>query len=150
MMRKIHPYAGGLALLLVLSFWLSTAVSEASGDHALVATVKTAILYAMALLIPAMAMVGASGMMMGARSSDPVVARKRQRMPLIAANGLLVLVPSAVFLQGRAVAGDFSNDFILVQGLELMAGAMNILLLYLNMKDGLEIAARRRQVRRPA
>lgn len=150
MMRKIHPYAGGLALLLVLSFWLSTVVSEASGDHALVATVKTVILYAMALLIPAMAMVGASGMVMGTRSSDPAVARKRQRMPLIAANGLLVLVPSAVFLQARAVAGDFSNDFILVQGLELMAGAMNILLLYLNMKDGLEIAARRRQVRRPA
>jgi hypothetical protein len=63
-------------------------------------------------------------------------------MPFIALNGLLVLVPCAVFLHARAVAGDFGGVFALVQGIELLAGAANLALMGLNLRDGLALAGR--------
>ena len=74
---------------------------------------------------------------------------KRRRMPIVAANGLFVLVPSAIFLAVRAQAGDLDGVFYAVQAIELAAGAVNILLLGLNMRDGIRLAARRRLSARP-
>jgi hypothetical protein len=48
-----------------------------------------------------------------------------------------VLVPSALFLAYKARAGAFDASFYAVQVLELVAGATNITLLSLNMRDGL-------------
>jgi hypothetical protein len=69
-------------------------------------------------------------------------------MPLIAANGVLVLIPSALFLAFKARAGEFDTSFYAVQALELAAGAANIALLGLNMRDGLKMKSwlRRRPV----
>lgn len=67
-------------------------------------------------------------------------------MQVAALNGLAVLIPSAVFLALRAQAGLFDTAFVLVQGLELIAGAVNITLLGRNMRDGLALR-RRRQAR---
>ena len=64
-------------------------------------------------------------------------------MKLIAANGLLILLPSAVFLAMRAQAGLFDTAFYTVQVLELAAGATNITLLGLNMRDGMQLRKRR-------
>ena len=71
-----------------------------------------------------------------------------KRMRTIAANGILILIPSALFLAAKARAAEFDNAFSLVQALELIAGATNIALLALNMRDGLRIKGRFR--RRPA
>jgi hypothetical protein len=60
-------------------------------------------------------------------------------MRIIAANGLLVLVPSAVLLSSLADAGRFDTLFTIVQAIELTAGAVNIALLSLNMHDGLSL-----------
>ncbi|CRI66833.1 conserved exported hypothetical protein [Thiocapsa sp. KS1] len=65
-----------------------------------------------------------------------MVERKRRRMAFIAANGLLVLVPSALFLSFKAQAGEFDGAFFGVQALELIAGAVNLVLLGLNLRDG--------------
>lgn len=43
MTRTIHPIAGGIALLMILTFWLSTAISELFAGAATVTTVKTLI-----------------------------------------------------------------------------------------------------------
>ena len=64
-------------------------------------------------------------------------------MKWIAANGLLILVPSAVFLALRTGAGQFDTAFYAVQGLELVAGATNLTLLILNMRDGRALGRRR-------
>ncbi len=69
-------------------------------------------------------------------------------MPLIAANGVLVLIPSALFLASKARAAEFDAGFYAVQALELVAGATNITLLGLNMRDGLKMKGRLH--RRPA
>ena len=70
-------------------------------------------------------------------------------MPVIALNGILILVPSAFFLAARAGAGQFDTAFYAVQAVELLAGAVNIALMSLNMRDGFAMTrqAAERQVR---
>ena len=65
-------------------------------------------------------------------------------MPFIAGNGLLILIPSALFLASKANSAEFDAIFYAVQALELGAGAANIILLGLNMRDGLKIKGRLR------
>lgn len=141
---KIHIIAAALALLTISTFWVSTLLSELLGDHALITSVKTGVLYGMLILIPSMATAGATGASLGRGWKLPQVARKSKRMKVIAANGLLILLPSAIFLAIRAQAGLFDTWFHAIQVLELVAGATNITLLTLNMRDGRAMGARRR------
>lgn len=143
--RTIHLIAGVLGFLTIGGFWSATVASELVGDRATIATVKQGILWGMLVLIPAMAAVGGTGFSLGGRSTAPIVAAKRRRMPVIALNGLLVLVPSAFFLAGRAAAGQFDAIFFTVQAIELVAGAVNIDLMGLNMRDGLRLTAKQRR-----
>jgi len=64
---------------------------------------------------------------------------------LIAANGMLILVPCAIFLDRWAAAGTFDATFYLVQGLEFLAGATNLGLMGLNIRDGLRMSGRFRK-----
>ena len=143
MTRIIHPVAGTLALALIGLFWLSTALTEAFGSLGAITAVKTAIPWGFILLIPALAATGLSGFRLAGRSHAPLVAAKRRRMPLIAANGLLILIPCAFYLAAKAGAGEFDTRFLAVQAAELTAGALNIALLSLNLRDGLRLARRR-------
>lgn len=144
MIGKVHLAAGILAFALIVTFWSSTIAAEAFGSVAMVASVKAAILWGMLLLIPAMAAVGGTGFRLGDKSTAPVIARKRRRMPVIALNGLFILVPAAFFLAARAGAGRFDAAFYAVQGLELVAGAINIMLMSLNIRDGFAMTRKRR------
>lgn len=145
MVKTIHPIAGGVALCTIACFWLSTAISELFLGAAAVTTVKTLIPWGFFLLVPALAAAGGSGFRLGRGWRGPLVGAKRKRMPFIAANGVLILIPSALFLASRAEAGAFDTAFYLVQGVELLAGAANIALLGLNMRDGFRLTNRPRQ-----
>ncbi|WP_324752043.1 hypothetical protein [Roseovarius sp. Pro17] len=68
-------------------------------------------------------------------------------MPFIAANGLLILIPSALYLSFKAQTEVFDMGFYTIQKLELIAGAVNITLLGLNMRDGMRMKGKLR--RRP-
>lgn len=142
MKPRIHAFAGALALLTICTFWSATAISELFGDTADIAAVKNGILIGMLVLIPAMATAGATGFSLAKGWRSPAVQRKKLRMKIIAANGILVLVPSAVFLASKAGAGAFDAAFVTVQAIELIAGAANITLLSLNMRDGLALHRR--------
>ena len=61
------------------------------------------------------------------------------------AAGLLVLVPCALVLNRWAAAGAFDAMFYAVQALELVAGAVNLTLMGLNIRDGLRISGRLRR-----
>jgi len=139
MLKIVHPVAGGVALLTIATFWLSTVISELSGSQALIASVKTTIPWGFLLLIPALAAAGGTGVLMSKGSRVGLVGTKFKRMPFIAGNGILVLIPSALFLASKANAGEFDTNFYLVQALELVAGGVNITLLGLNMRDGLKL-----------
>lgn len=91
MMKMIHPVAGALGLAMILSFWLSTLLSELFADAATVTTVKTLIPWGFLILVPALALAGMSGFRLGKTWRGPVVSQKRKRMPIIAANGILIL-----------------------------------------------------------
>jgi hypothetical protein len=142
MIKQLHPIAGIVAFLTILCFWLSTAVVELGGNQANIAAVKLGILWGFLLLIPSIALAGASGFKLGGQSQRPDVVSKRRRMPLIAFNGIVILVPCAIFLQQRASAGLFDQTFTVVQALELAAGAVNLALLGLNIRDGFRLSRR--------
>jgi hypothetical protein len=144
MKSKLHGLLGAIALLCILSFWISTVVSELFLGLEQVTTVKQAILTGMWVLIPAMAATGGSGLALGKGRGGRLVGVKSLRMRWVAANGLLVLLPSAWVLAGWAEAGRFDTAFYALQGVELLAGAVNITLLVLNFRDGLRLSGRLR------
>ncbi len=147
MIKIIHPVAGVLAILTIATFWLSTALTELFASQAVVTAVKTAIPWGFLLLVPALAAAGGSGFALAKGRRAGLIGVKVKRMPLIAANGVLVLIPSALFLAYKARAGEFDMTFYAVQALELVAGAANITLLGLNIRDGLKMKGR---LRKPA
>ncbi len=142
MTKVIHPIAGAVALLTIATFWLSTVISELSGSTPFVTAVKTAIPWGFLLLIPALAATGASGSGLAKGARGGLIGSKRRRMPVIAGNGLLILIPCALFLAAKARAGEFDASFYTVQALELVAGATNLTLLGLNMRDGFRVTGR--------
>ncbi len=142
MKTRIHAIAGAIGLLMILLFWTSTVLSELFGSYETIASVKGWILYGMIILVPAMAIVGGSGMSLGAGRSEQIVSAKKKRMPIIAANGLLILVPMAFILEAKASAGTFDTMFYVLQGVELIAGATNLVMMGLNMRDGLKLTGR--------
>jgi len=139
MKKAIHPIAGALALVILATFWLSTAVAEMSGSQAAVVAIKTAIPWGFLLLIPALAATGGTGFALSRGRRGGLLDAKIKRMPWIAVNGLLILIPAALFLSFKAQAGEFDMRFYAAQALELVAGATNITLLSLNMRDGLKM-----------
>lgn len=145
MTKIIHPLAGAAAILTIVTFWLSTAFSELFASEATVIAVKTTIPWGLLLLIPALMLTGGSGFALAKGRRAGLVSAKIKRMPLIAANGILILIPAALFLASKASAAEFDTAFYAVQALELIAGGANIVLLGLNMRDGLMMKGRLRR-----
>ncbi|CUH42287.1 hypothetical protein [Ruegeria atlantica] len=145
MIKSIHPIAGIIGFLTIFMFWTSTLYSELFATHATVAAVKSMIVSGLFILVPAMVIVGASGMSLGRRRKDAPALAKKKRMPIIAMIGLLILVPAALFLNAKASAGSFDISFYAVQVVELLAGATNLTLMGLSIRDGRAMTARRRR-----
>lgn len=145
MIKVIHPAAGALAMLTIAIFWVSTFVSELAGSQALIVAVKTAIPWGFLILVPALAAAGGTGFNLARGRRTGLIGSKVKRMPFIALNGIFVLIPAAFFLAHKAQAGEFDVSFYGVQVLELFAGAANLTLLALNMRDGLKMKGRFRR-----
>jgi hypothetical protein len=141
---RIHAAAGVVATLCILGFWSSTVIAELFLSPQVIVLVKRSILDAMWLLIPAMAVTGASGFALARGRAGRLLEQKKRRMPFIAANGLLVLLPAAIYLHAKAFAGEFDAAFYGVQTVELLVGAINLSLLGANLLDGLRLAGRLR------
>ncbi len=142
MLRRIHPVAGIIAFLTILTFWSSTVVAELFGSVETITFVKQAIPWGFLMLVPALAITGASGFWLAGTSSEPTIVRKKRRMPVIAGNGLLILIPVALYLGRLASRGEFDGLFYGVQAVELVAGAVNLTLMSLNIRDGLRLTGR--------
>ena len=138
-LRQIHLTAALSSCLLIVAFWSSTVLSELFLSYQAVANVKQVIVYALIVQVLSMVITGVTGMKMGRRSKNKRIAAKRKRMPIIALNGLLILIPCAVFLNMRASVGAFDGVFYGVQVVELVAGMVNFSLMVCSMKEGWEI-----------
>jgi len=108
-----------------------------------VAAVKHAIAYyGLIPLVILMAGTGGSGFVLAKGRKGRLVDGKRKRMPKIGANGLIVMIPCALFLNGKAAAGEFDTAFYVVQVIELVVGALQLSLLGRSFRDGLQLAGR--------
>jgi hypothetical protein len=145
---RVHFAAALLATVTIALFFSSTIVVEAVGGHPAVARVKSLIVVpGLLVLVPAIAVTGGTGFVLSRRWQGPLVARKKRRMPVIAANGLLILVPAAIVLD-RWAAAAFDTRFYVVQAVELLAGGTNLTLMGLNIRDGFRLSGRFRPSRR--
>lgn len=137
-----HAFAGAAAMLTIASFWTSTLISEAFMDQAAVAAVKQWIVYGLFLLVPFMAATGGSGFVLSKSRSGSLLERKKRRMAVIGANGLLLMIPMAIFLNGKASAGEFDALFYAVQIIELLVGIIQLTLMGMNFRDGLRLTGK--------
>ncbi|MGI9318347.1 MAG: hypothetical protein ACR2QW_13545 [bacterium] len=143
MKKNIHFTAGLLATLVIATFFTSTIIVELFGSSSAVTTVKSLIVMpGLFILIPAIAATGGTGFALSKSREGRLVLAKKNRMPFIGANGVLVLIPCAIFLDRWASAGSFDTTFYLVQGIELVAGAVNLTLMGMNIRDGLRMSGR--------
>ncbi len=147
LLSLVHRAAGTVALLTIALFWIATVSSELTGDPVLIARVKQAIAWGLLLLVPAMAATGGSGRVLSGPAPRGLAGKKYRRMRIIAALGILVLVPAALLLARWAALGQFGPAFFAVQAVELAAGAINVVLLIRNFRDGLRMRAARGPVR---
>jgi hypothetical protein len=141
--RAVHVAAGGIAILTILAFLTATVTTELAGSREAVVLVKTSIPWGLLILVPALAATGGSGLALARRGRPAPL--KARRMRLIAANGVLVLIPAALFLAMKAGAGELDLAFYAVQIAELAAGSINLALLVQNARDGLRLSGRIRR-----
>lgn len=143
MITLLHRISAQIAILCIATFFTATIFVELFGTAESIATVKSLILWpGLFILIPAVVLTGGSGFALAKSRSGKLVRQKKTRMPFIAANGILVLIPCAIFLDQWASVGVFDIKFYIVQGIELLAGAINIILMGMNMRDGFRMSGR--------
>ena len=146
---RIHLAAAAGALAVISAFLVSSTDIELIGDPGEVRSLRHAILLALPLLIGCLAASALTGRRLAGRSRAPVVRRKQRRMQMVAALGLVMLVPCAValnYLAGSATADSLAG---VLEITELLAGAVNLALLALNFRDGRGMTRRRRSARSP-
>jgi hypothetical protein len=143
MKTKIHLSAALTATLTIATFLTATILVELLGSHEAIAQVKHLIVIpGLFILIPALATTGATGFSLSQSRTGKLVENKKKRMPFIAANGILILLPAAIMLNLWAQAGIFDTKFYVVQAIELIAGPINLILMGLSIKDGLRLTGR--------
>ncbi len=137
MIHRVHKVMALIAMLCVAVFFSSTVIVELAGDAESVALVKSLIVMpGLFILIPAIALTGITGNVLAKQRKGRLVTAKQQRMKVIAAAGILLLVPCALMLNQWAAAGEFGRGFYMLQAAELLAGATNLLLMMMNARDG--------------
>jgi hypothetical protein len=144
-MTRLHVAASALALLTIALFWTSTVLAEMVLGQAAVIALKTTLPWGFLILVPALATAGITGNLLARGRRGGVIGAKLTRMKIVAANGVVVLLPSAFCLAYLAARHEFGPAFLIVQALELLAGAANLTLLGLNFRDGLKLTAWRRR-----
>jgi len=144
MKSKIHKIASLVATVCIATFFTSTVLVEVFGSEDMVAFVKSLIVMpGIFILIPAMAITGATGFALAKERKGRVVEAKRKRMPIIALIGMFILLPAAIYLNSWAAEGMFDTKFYMLQVIELVAGAINLTLMIKSMKDGKKLAGKK-------
>ena len=143
MKHRIHLVAAITATLCIGTFFISSILVELFGSGESISVIKSLIVFpGLFILIPAIAATGATGFLIARHRTGRLVEKKKRRMPFIGLNGLFILLPAAIVLNHWAGSGLFDTHFYLLQGIELVAGAINLTLMGLNIRDGLKMTGR--------
>ena len=139
MLRRLHPIAGVIGFATILTFWLSTVTSELFGSTAVVAAVKETIPWGFLIVVPALAIAGASGFRIAGASSDPRIDEEKAPHAVHRGERSFHSHAGRALSGGAGVARRVRDDLLCVQAIELVAGAINLTLMSLNIRDGLEL-----------
>lgn len=139
MLQYIHKTTAISAYLLILAFFTSTLLVELLASDTEIILIKKIIFYTVFLLVPLMATAGITGNIIARGIDNATVSAKKKRMPIIALNGICILIPLAYVLHTLAQENAIDSFFFLIQGIELLFGALNIYLMTRNMLDGKNI-----------
>jgi len=146
MKTKIHLIAAITATLCIATFFSFSLLGELFGTHTFIAQIKSNIVFpGLFILIPAMAITGITGKVLTKGNRSKLIRQKLLRTKLAAANGAFILLPAAIVLNNWAQAGQFELSFYLLQGVELIAGAMNLYLLMKNATSGRRLTANKKR-----
>lgn len=140
-----HAMAGTIAILIVATFWISTVVSELFlGQSAVIIVKHSIVIYGLIPLVFMMALIGRSGFSLSRTRKGRLLNDKKKRMLLIALNGFLIMIPSALFLDYKAASNEFDAFFYGIQILELAMGIIQLTLMVINFRTGLRLSGRLR------
>jgi len=144
MKLQIHRITSLLATLCIAIFFTSTLIVELFASHETIALVKSLIVTpGIFILVPAMAITGATGFSLAKERKGRIIEAKKKRMPIIALIGIFILMPAAIYLSQWASVGTFDTKFYIVQTIELIAGATNLTLMIKSIKDGNKLVSKK-------
>jgi hypothetical protein len=146
---RSHLAAAVGALVLITTFLVSSAVTELIGTTGDVHLVRQWIVSGLPVLIGCLAAVALSGRRLARNSRAAVIRRKQRRMRIVAAAGIVMLVPCALILDDLTASASAGGVVTALEIAELLAGALNLTLLILNFRDGRSLTRPRRSARRP-
>lgn len=145
MKQYAHRIGAFTATLCIATFFLSTLFVEIFGSiESIVLIKKLIVVPGLFILVPAIIITGVTGFALSTKNSKGIIGQKRKRMPFIGLNGVIVLIPAAILLNQWASVGVFDTKFYVVQVAELVAGAINLTLMALNIRDGRRITHKKR------
>ena len=99
MKKTVHKIGAITVTLCIGTFFLTTLLVELFGSEEAIAAVKSLIVMpGLFILVPAIAATGATGFSLSVNRKGHLPEVKRKRMPIIGANGFLVLLPVAIVL----------------------------------------------------
>lgn len=138
---KAHKVFAIVAFVTIVIFWTSTLIVELFFDYKSITLIKSLIVFpGLFILVLTIAITGITGNIITKKSNkEELIKVKKKRMPIIAFNGVVILIPCAIYLNILASNGTFNSIFYSVQVLELLAGATNITLMFLNIRDSKKI-----------
>lgn len=143
---RVHMAASVAAISLITTFFISSTITEIFGGTGDIRVLRNGIVLGLPLLIAFLAIAGLTGRHLANGSRSAIVRRKRRRLQLAGAVGLLVLVPCALILDHLVSTPAIDRTFIGLEIIELFFGAINLLLLVLNFRDGRRMTRHRRPV----
>jgi hypothetical protein len=147
---RVHAVSASLATLTVATFWTSTVVSELFlGADAVVLVKHCIALYGLVPMTLFMILAGATGnaLAKAKNRTGRMLDAKAKRMSVLRLNGLLLMVPLALFLNWKAGSQDFDTTFYVAQAVELLVGLLQLSMLLSNFSSGLLLSGRLRSRR---
>lgn len=141
MVFRVHIIFAFISLFTIIAFWCSTVIVEVFYGIDEITLVKSLIvLPGLFILIPSLAITAISGNLIAKKSSrSKLISIKKKRMPKIAALGIFLLIPCALYLDYLASNLLFDIRFYIFQALEIVVGGINIYLISKNIYDSKSI-----------
>lgn len=135
----VHVAATILAVLAISSFFTLSMIAEIKGDEQFIRSIKAFILYALPIMILAMPALKITGDRLAGKSRNPLILAKAKRMKFVLANGM-VLISLAIFLYYRSHYQEIDQVFLIAQIAEFAFGLLNLSLILLNARAGLQLS----------